>query len=163
MSQTSEPSPRAHGSMTRPPWWIVAVAASFAGYFALLVYSDTTRPEPTGFSYVIDDSRTVVSDVAPASPAGRAGLQPGDRVVRAHLRRGVEARVAGTVRFDRLVCRESSPPSWFILTALFALAQPVPALAQFAAAANYAAGSFPIFVTTGDLNLDGKPGIRSGP
>jgi eukaryotic-like serine/threonine-protein kinase len=65
----------------RPPWWMFVLAAAFAGYFGLLLYSDLTRPEPTGLVSEIHRSMMTVDAVAPGSPAARAGVQPGDRVV----------------------------------------------------------------------------------
>src|SRR5262245_7205481 len=65
----------------RPPWWMLALAAAFASYFALLVHSDLTRPEFTGFVADIDAGVVTLHEVSPESPAARAGLVPADRVV----------------------------------------------------------------------------------
>src|SRR5438067_1576494 len=72
------PAPR------RPPWWMFALAAAFAGYFALLLQSDLTRPAPTGLVSEIHESAMMVDAVSPGSPAADAGLQPGDRIVTAN-------------------------------------------------------------------------------
>src|SRR2546428_11788322 len=72
------PAPR------RPPWWMFALAAAFAGYFALLLQSDLTRPAPTGLVSEIHESTMIVEAVSPGSPAADAGLQPGDRIVTAN-------------------------------------------------------------------------------
>src|SRR5262245_30713735 len=68
----------------RPPWWMFALAAAFAGYFALLIYSDLTRPEFTGFTGDIRDGMMTLGDVLPGSPAATAGLLKGDRVLEAN-------------------------------------------------------------------------------
>jgi eukaryotic-like serine/threonine-protein kinase len=60
------------------------LAAFFIGYFALLFYSDLTRPEPVGFTLGIRESEIDVRAVTPASPAGRAGLEVHDRVLTAN-------------------------------------------------------------------------------
>jgi tRNA A-37 threonylcarbamoyl transferase component Bud32 len=73
-----------HPAPSRAPWWMFALAAAFAGYFGLLLYSDFTRPEPTGFIPRIRDSTMTLNAVLPGSPAGRAGLLPGDRVLAAN-------------------------------------------------------------------------------
>ena len=64
----------------RLPWWMAGLAAAFAGYYALLVHSDLTRPEPAGFVFDIHDGRMILGAVAPESPAARAGLAAGDHV-----------------------------------------------------------------------------------
>ena len=66
-----------------PPLWAVVVAASFCAYFLLLVYCDVTRPENAGFLAVDNrvSSGVLVAYVAPGSPADRAGLQTGDRIL----------------------------------------------------------------------------------
>ncbi len=63
-----------------------ALAASFAGYFALLAYSDLTRPEPHGFIVQLREPGLVLLRVTPGSPAARAGLKPSDRIVSANGR-----------------------------------------------------------------------------
>jgi tRNA A-37 threonylcarbamoyl transferase component Bud32 len=63
---------------------MVVLGAAFAGYFALLLYSDLTRPEPTGFVFDVRDGAMLLRAVAPDSPAARDGLVVGDRVVTAN-------------------------------------------------------------------------------
>jgi membrane-associated protease RseP (regulator of RpoE activity) len=65
----------------RPPWWMFLLAASFLGYFVLLVYCDIWRPESPGFVKDSTSDAMIVRRVAPLSPGDRAGLQPGDRIV----------------------------------------------------------------------------------
>ena len=60
---------------------MLVVAASFLGYFALLVYCDLWRPEDQGLLYGFDGGRMVANGVRPGSPAARAGFQRGDVVV----------------------------------------------------------------------------------
>src|SRR5437899_8333690 len=69
---------------SRPPWWMLVLAAAFIGYFGLLLHSDLTRPEPTGFVSALHESEMIVRAVAPGSRAARAGLTGGDRVLSAN-------------------------------------------------------------------------------
>jgi hypothetical protein len=62
------------------PWWVVAGAAAFLGYYALLIYSDLGRPAPAGATLHVDASGLIVQALAQGSPADRAGLAVGDRV-----------------------------------------------------------------------------------
>lgn len=64
----------------RAPWWVLAFAASFFAYFALLVYCDVWRPEDAGFEADYRANRMVLTRIAPGSPAARAGLLPNDIV-----------------------------------------------------------------------------------
>ena len=66
--------------MTRAPWWVLALAASFFAYFALLVYCDVWRPQDAGFEADYHANRMVLTRIAPGSPAARAGLLPNDIV-----------------------------------------------------------------------------------
>jgi serine/threonine-protein kinase len=59
---------------------MVCIAASFAGYYALLLHSDLSRPEPTGIVFDIRDGKMVLRAVEPESPAARVGLAVGDHV-----------------------------------------------------------------------------------
>ena len=64
--------------MTRAPWWVLAFAASFFAYFALLVYCDVWRPQDAGFEADYHANRMVLTRIAAGSPAARAGLLPND-------------------------------------------------------------------------------------
>jgi eukaryotic-like serine/threonine-protein kinase len=66
---------------SRPPWWMLALAAAFAGYYSLLLYSDLRRPEPIGFISQVAESGVFLHAVAKDSPAARAGLKVGDRII----------------------------------------------------------------------------------
>lgn len=68
---------------SRPPWWMFVLAAAFAGYYSLLLHSDLRRPQPIGFISQIAGSGMFVLGVAKDSPAARAGLEVGDRIVEA--------------------------------------------------------------------------------
>src|SRR5688572_1795953 len=71
---------------SRPPWWLVVLAAAFVGYLFLLIRTDSQRPEPAGFTFVIDSRGMTLESVVPRSPAQAAGLQAGDRVLTANGR-----------------------------------------------------------------------------
>jgi len=59
----------------------VIPAASFCGYFALLVYCDIARPLHPGYKAVSRDGAVVLTQIAPDSPAARAGMAVGDRLI----------------------------------------------------------------------------------
>src|SRR2546427_12127025 len=63
------------------PWWLYVVAASFCGYFALIVYVDFWGPTRVGIEAEYRDGRMVLRDVLPNSAGARAGLLPDERVV----------------------------------------------------------------------------------
>src|SRR5262245_6367793 len=71
----------------RAPWWMYVLAASFIAYFALLVYCDFWAPQPLGVLTEFSGGSKIVRAVFPNSPAERAGLKPGDRVVTVEDRR----------------------------------------------------------------------------
>jgi tRNA A-37 threonylcarbamoyl transferase component Bud32 len=72
-----------HATHTRhaPPWWFVACAAAYIGYFVLLVWCEINRPEPPGLTVRFDGDDMIVASVTPDSPAARARLQTGDAIV----------------------------------------------------------------------------------
>ena len=65
----------------RAPWWMFVLAASFIAYFALLIYCDFWGPQPLGVLAEFSSGYKIVRAVFPNSPAERAGLKPGDRVL----------------------------------------------------------------------------------
>lgn len=66
----------------RPPIWILVVAGSFCTYFALLVYCDLVRPLNPGFDANSNGSGALIlSEVGTGTPASRAGMAVGDRVI----------------------------------------------------------------------------------
>src|SRR5205823_8716535 len=65
----------------RAPWVAVAAGGPFLGYFLLLVYCDIRRPEAPGMTTDFARDAMIVRTVAAGSPADRAGLRPGDRIV----------------------------------------------------------------------------------
>src|SRR6478609_4108964 len=75
-SGLTAPSP----ASSRPPWWLFVLAGTFAGYFALLLHSDFTRPESAGVILDFVDNTIVVRTVGEDSPASRDGVQPGGRI-----------------------------------------------------------------------------------
>jgi tRNA A-37 threonylcarbamoyl transferase component Bud32 len=65
----------------RAPWWLFILASSFGAYQVLLIYSSYFGPEPPGLVFDMSGSGMLVRAVFAESPASRAGLKPGDRVV----------------------------------------------------------------------------------
>jgi hypothetical protein len=66
----------------RASWWIHLSAASFLGYFALVVFSVYYLPLDTGLSVRMEGTdRLFVASVTPASDADRADVLPGDRLL----------------------------------------------------------------------------------
>ena len=67
---------------SRPTWWIHLGAASFVGYFALVVFSVYYRPLGMGMAVEMEQpDRLLVLGVAPDSDSGRAGVRVHDLVV----------------------------------------------------------------------------------
>ena len=87
------------------PWWVLAIAASFLAYFALLVYCDVWRPEDAGFVADYSANNMRLTRIVPDSPAARAGLQPDDVIAVADgktIRSVLDWTVVDTnVEFDR--------------------------------------------------------------
>ena len=64
-----------------PPLWTLVVAASFCGYFALVVYCDLVRPVNPGFTAETRNGAVVLDMIKPGTPAAEAGLTIGDRLI----------------------------------------------------------------------------------
>jgi hypothetical protein len=74
-------------------------AAAFLGYYALLIYADLGRPAAAGVTLHVDASGLMVQTLAPGSPADRAGLTVGDRVLAANghpIRTRLDWQAVGT-------------------------------------------------------------------
>jgi PDZ domain len=72
----------------RAPWWIHLCAASFLGYFGLVMFSSFYPP--TGLGIRIETTPTeglIVASVIAGLQADRMGVQPGDRLVAINGRR----------------------------------------------------------------------------
>src|SRR6266542_6682202 len=67
-----------------PPWWLIACAAAYVGYFVLIAWCEIDRPEPPGLIVRFEHDEMVAITVIPDSPAARAGLVPGDAVIAAN-------------------------------------------------------------------------------
>ncbi len=66
----------------RAPWWIHLCAASFLGYFGLVMFSSFYQPAGVGVSIeTTRPSGLIVASVIADLEADRAGVQPGDRLV----------------------------------------------------------------------------------
>jgi len=65
----------------RGPWWLFVVAVSFLAFFIFATYCRFWEPEPEGFQYESRHGHLVVLEVTANSPAAKAGLEAGDRIV----------------------------------------------------------------------------------
>src|SRR5271167_768939 len=72
------------GRPVSSPWWMFVLGAAFAGYYALLLHSDLTRPEPIGFAFEFRDGAMLLKALEPDSAAAHAGLAVGDRITTAN-------------------------------------------------------------------------------
>src|SRR5260370_39201543 len=63
------------------PLWMYLAAVSFIGYFVLLVHNNFFGPPEVGFSAKYEAECTVLTEVAPGTPAARAGLRPSDHLL----------------------------------------------------------------------------------
>jgi len=65
----------------RSPWWLYTLAALFLFDFGLQIYCVYQEPEDFGIRGKVVGKRLIVDSLAPASPAERAGLRAGDRIL----------------------------------------------------------------------------------
>lgn len=65
----------------RVPWWLCAAAGPVALYAAVTLYAFCFGPERPGWLGTAVQDTFLIQAVRPGSPAGRAGLEPGDRVL----------------------------------------------------------------------------------
>jgi hypothetical protein len=80
---------RSHGdkdtrSNSRPPWWMYLIALAFVARAMFITYFCFFGPESMGIQVSPTKTYSVVSKVAPDSPAEMAGIRPGDVLVRAN-------------------------------------------------------------------------------
>src|SRR5262245_8013322 len=80
----SAESTAGHAPSSRLPAWMLALGLTFVGYYGLLFSTDLTRPAPIGLTLQVQPPGVVVDAVKADSPAARAGLMPGDRVLSAN-------------------------------------------------------------------------------
>jgi tRNA A-37 threonylcarbamoyl transferase component Bud32 len=66
-----------------PPWWLIACAASYLAYFALIAWCEIHRPEPPGLIVRFEQDGMAAREVVPDSPAARAGIAAGDLLLAA--------------------------------------------------------------------------------
>ena len=72
-----------HMFRQRAPWWMYLLIVSYVGSAALIVYVDFCGPEDSGveLASLLAPGPAVARGVVAGSPAARAGIQPGDRLV----------------------------------------------------------------------------------
>jgi len=85
-------------AQSRPPWWIVGLAAIFLGYHVLLFYCDLRRPEPDGILFSFSNQRMLVTTVRPGTPAERAGIASDDVILECNGQ-----RIRGRVDWNALL------------------------------------------------------------
>ena len=75
-----------HGTRARlwRTMWIAAIAAVYVAYLGLLITCDVLSVPFAGFIPKFKNSRVTVSSLLTQSPAARAGIEEGDRIVRAN-------------------------------------------------------------------------------
>lgn len=71
---------------SRPPWWMYAIAAAFLARAVFITYFCFFGPESMGIEVKAMEKRVAVRRVASGSPAERAGILPGDLLLRANNR-----------------------------------------------------------------------------
>ena len=64
-----------------PNWLKISIAASFVLYTAVAFYADIRGPELTGIRRQLRPNEIIVETVYPNTPAERAGLRAGERIV----------------------------------------------------------------------------------
>ena len=67
----------------RAPWWMYLLAASYLGCAAVVFYVEFRGPEDLGIEFpsLLTPGPAVAGAIDPDSPAARAGIEPGDRIV----------------------------------------------------------------------------------
>jgi predicted metalloprotease with PDZ domain len=73
-------------SNARPPWWMYVIAACFVAHMLYMWALWLFGPEPMGIAVRGTGSHPAIIKVMHRSPAERAGIQPGDLVLRANGR-----------------------------------------------------------------------------
>lgn len=72
------------GCSPRPPWWMYLIGASFLAHTVFITAFWFLGPESMGIDVRLTKTYPVVNRVVPDSPAQRAGIRPGDVLVRAN-------------------------------------------------------------------------------
>jgi predicted metalloprotease with PDZ domain len=71
---------------SRPPWWMYLIAAPFVAHIVFMWAFWLFGPEPMGIEVRGAGSHPVITNVRQGSLAERAGIQPGDLILRANDR-----------------------------------------------------------------------------
>src|SRR6187399_1652957 len=66
--------------------WIYLLAASFLFYYAVMIYAELFQPGRTGIDFEFNNGSINITAVDLRSPAGRARLVVGDKVLRVDQR-----------------------------------------------------------------------------
>ena len=71
-------------SNPRPPWWMYLIAAAFLAHIIFITDFWFLGPESMGIDVTLSKMYPVVRRVAPDSPADKAGIRPGDVLLRSN-------------------------------------------------------------------------------
>jgi len=66
---------------SRAPGWMYFVAGTFIAYYAVMIYSELYEPRQIGINCEFKDGRMAITRVIQNSPATRAGINAGDRLL----------------------------------------------------------------------------------
>jgi hypothetical protein len=67
--------------LSRAPAWMYFVAGTFIAYYVVMIYSELYEPRRIGIDCEFKDGGLAITRVVQNSPAARAGIKPGDRLL----------------------------------------------------------------------------------